>query len=41
MNENENITMQNLWDTVKDVLRERSITIQAYINKQERNLIKT
>ena len=39
MNENENTTTQNLWDTVKAVLRERFIAIQAYLNKQEKNQI--
>ena len=37
MNENENTTTQNLWDSVKAVLRGRFITIQAYHNKQEKN----
>ena len=37
MNENENTATQNLWDTVKAVLRGRFIPIQAYIKKQERN----
>ena len=40
MNENENITTQNLWDSVKAVLRGRFIAIQAYLKKQERNQIK-
>ena len=31
MNENENMTTQNLWDTVKAVLRGRFIAIQAYL----------
>ena len=39
MNENENTTPQNLWDTVKAVLRGRFIAIQAYIRKQEKNQI--
>ena len=34
MNENENTTTQNLWDTVKAVLRRKFITIQAYLKKQ-------
>ena len=38
-NENENTTTQNLWDTVKAVLRGRFIEIQAYLKKQERNKI--
>ena len=36
MNENENTTTQNLWDTVKAVLRGRFIPIQSYLNKQEK-----
>ena len=32
-NENENTTTQNLWDTVKAVLRRRFIAIQAYLQK--------
>ena len=39
MNENENTTTQNLWDSVKAVLRGRFITIQAYLKKQEKNQI--
>ena len=39
MNENENTTTQNLWDTVKAVLRGKFIAIQAYLKKQERNQI--
>ena len=35
-NENENITTQNLWDTVKEVLRGKFIVIQAYLKKQEK-----
>ena len=38
-NENENITTQNLWDTVKAVLRGKFITIQAYLKKQEKSQI--
>ena len=34
MNETENTTIQNLWDTVKTVLRGRFITIQAYLKKK-------
>ena len=33
VNENKNMTTQNLWDTVKAVLRGRFIAIQAYLNK--------
>ena len=32
-------TTQNLWDTVKAVLRGRFIAIQAHLKKQERNQI--
>ena len=32
-------TTQNLWDTVKAVLRGRFIAIQAYLKKQEKNQI--
>ena len=34
-NQNENTKIQNLWDTVKAVLRDRFIAIQAYLKKQE------
>ena len=33
INENENTTTPNLWDTVKAVLRGRFIAIQAYLKK--------
>ena len=36
MNEIENTTTQNLWDTVKAVLRGRFIALQAYLKKQEK-----
>ena len=36
---NENMTTQNLWDSVKAVLRGRFLAIQAYLRKQERNQI--
>ena len=39
MNENENITTQILWDTVKAVLRGRFIALQAYLKKQEKSQI--
>ena len=39
MNENENTTTQNLWDSVKAILRGRFIAIQAYLKKQEKNQI--
>ena len=38
MNENEDTT-QNLWDTVKAVLRRRFIAIQVYLKKQEKSQI--
>ena len=38
MNENENTT-QNLWDTIKAVLRGKFIAIQAYLKKQEKSQI--
>ena len=38
-NENENTTTQNLWDTVKAVLRGRFIAIQAFLKKQEKSQI--
>ena len=39
MNENENTTTQNLWDTIKSVLRGKFIAIQAYLKKQEKSQI--
>ena len=39
MNENENTTTQNLWDTVKAVLRGKFIAIQAYLKEQEKSQI--
>ena len=36
---NENTTTQNLWDSVKAVLRGRFIAIQAYLKKQEKHQI--
>ena len=39
MNENENTTTQNLWDTMKAVLRGKFIAIQAYLKKQENSHI--
>ena len=39
MNETENTTTQNLWDTIKTVLRGRFIAIQAYLKKQEKSQI--
>ena len=37
-NENGNTTTQNLWDSVKAVLRRRFIAIQAYFKKQEKKI---
>ena len=37
--ENVNTTTQNLWDSVKAVLRGRFIATQAYLKKQEKNQI--
>ena len=39
MNENENTTTQNLWDSVKAVLRGRFIALQADLKKQEKHQI--
>ena len=39
VSENENTTTQNLWGSVKAVLRRRFIAIQAYLKKQEKNQI--
>ena len=36
MNGHENTTTQNLWDSVKAVLRGRFIAIHAYFKKQEK-----
>ena len=39
MKENENTTTQNLWDTIKAVLRGKFIAIQSYLKKQEKSQI--
>ena len=39
MNEYENTTPQNLWETVKAVLLGRFTAIQAYLKKQEKSQI--
>ena len=39
MNANENTTTQNLWDSVKAVLRGRFIALQAYLKNQEKSQI--
>ena len=38
-NDNENMTIQNLWDAAKAVLRGKFIPIQAYLKKQEKSQI--
>ena len=38
-NVNETMITQNLWDSVKVVLRGRFIAIQAYVRKQKKNQI--
>ena len=38
-NKNENTTTQNIWDSVKAVLRGRFIAIQAYLKTQDKNQI--
>ena len=38
-NDNENTATQNLWDSVKAVLRGRLIAIQACLKKQQKNQI--
>ena len=35
-NDNENTTIQNLWDAAKAVLRGKFIAIQAFFKKQEK-----
>ena len=35
-NENENTTIQNLWDTGKANLRGKFIALQAYLKKQDK-----
>jgi hypothetical protein len=39
VNEKENTTYQNLWDTAKAVLRGKFITMTAYIKRTERSQI--
>jgi hypothetical protein len=39
VNENENMTYQNLWDTAKAVLRGKFIATSAYIKRTERSQI--
>ena len=39
MSENENTATQNLWDTIKAVLRGKFIAIQAFLKKEEKSQI--
>jgi len=36
-NDNENTTIQNLWDAAKAVLRGKFIAVQSYLKKQEKH----
>ena len=38
-NDNENKTIQNLWDAAKEVLRGKYIAIKSYLKKQEKSQI--
>ena len=38
-NENENTTIQNLWDVAKEVLRGKDIAIQVFLRKLEKSQI--
>ena len=38
-NENENMTIQNLWDAAKAFLRGKFLVMQAYLRKQEKSQI--
>ena len=38
-NDNENTTIQNLWDAAKAVLRGKIIAIKSYLKKQEKHRI--
>ena len=37
INDNDNMTIQNLWDAAKTVQRGKFIAIQAYLRKQEKS----
>jgi hypothetical protein len=41
VNENENMTYQNVWDTAKAVLRGKFISMSEYIKRTESSQIKT
>ena len=38
-NDNENVTLQYVWDTAKEFLRGQFILIQAFLKKQEKSQI--
>ena len=38
-NDNENTTVQNMWDSAKAVLRGKYIVTQAFLKKQERSQV--
>ena len=38
INKNENTTTQNLWDTIKAVLRGKFIATQAYLKKKRKQV---
>ena len=38
-NQNENMTYQDFWDTEKAVVREKFISLQAYLHKQEKSQV--
>ena len=38
-NDNEDITIQNLWDATKSVLRGKFIAIRAFLEKEEKSQI--
>ena len=40
MNDNDNTTYQNFWDTAKAIIRGKFISLQAYLQKQEQAQIK-
>ena len=39
-NDNENTTIQNLWDAAKAIFRGKVIVIQAFLKKQEKSQVK-